>query len=171
MFCLVENMACLGSGIEFRPSGIAESGDGLFATRAFSKGEQITWYDGDLKHVFKVVGKQGLDRKQCRKWTHWRSVPELDFVIRGIKRGFGAFEGRGGASFANHFPEQQNCALRNGTKRVAMFCDDDFQWWPVRPTILVALRNISDGEELFVDYGTSGTAAHEIPAHILNTFS
>ena len=165
----VGSMATLGNGVEYRPSGIPESGDGLFATRAFAKGEQITWYDGDLKHVFKIFGKKALTTEESRQWSHWRSVPELDFVIRGIKRGFGAFDGRGGASLANHCPDQQNCAFRNGTKLVAMFCDDDFQWWPVRPTTLVALRNIIDGEELFVDYGTSGTAAHEIPAHVVNT--
>ena len=94
-------------------------------------------------------------------------MPEHDFVVRGIKRSAGAFDGRGGASLANHCPAKQNCALRNGTKQISMFCEDDFQWWQVRPTVLVAIEDVCDGEEIFVDYGCSATAAQEIPADVM----
>ena len=33
----------------------------------------------------------------------------------------------------------------------------------VRPTLLVATRKVDIGEEVFVDYGVSRMAAHEIP--------
>ena len=145
----------------YKESSIPGSGDGLFTTRSFSKGAAITWYDGDLKFVLKVIGKMNNDisRKQC---THWRSVPEHDLVVRGIRRGEGAFNGRGGASLANHDPSQQNCTFKNSNKCILMFCEDDFQWWQVRMMVLVALKDIGEGEEIFVDYGVSSTAPQEI---------
>ena len=164
-------MANLGHGVEFRLSSIPDSGDGLFATKRFNQGDAITWYDGDLKHVLKIVGKEQLGTEARKQWSHWRSVPELDFVVRGIKRGMGAFDGRGGASIANHCPQKQNCALRHGVKTISMFCEDDFQWWQVRPTLLIATRDVLEGEELFVDYGPSGTAAHEIRADVIGNVS
>ena len=157
----------MGNGIALRLSSIPDSGDGLFVTQDFKKGESITWYDGDLKHVLKVIGKVNLQSSASKEWSHWRSVPELDFVIRAIKRGCGAFSGRGGGSLINHLPEKQNCAFRNGTKAITMFCEDDFQWWPVRPTLVFAIVDVFEGDELFVDYGASGTAAHEIPADVV----
>ena len=75
--------------------------------------------------MLKVVGKVNQERFGSKEWSHWRSVPEVDFVIRGIKRGSGAFGGRGGGSLANHFPEKQNCVFRNGTKTLSMFCEDN----------------------------------------------
>jgi len=145
----------------FKKSSIPNSGDGLFATRAFSKGEAVTWYDGDLVFVLKVKGKMNTEKKGVY-WSHWRSVPEHDLVVRGIRRGFGAFEGRGGASLANHDRNRQNCSFKNSTKFVSMFFEDDFQWWPVRLMLLVATRDIFEGDEVFVDYGVSSTAPHEI---------
>ena len=166
-----QGFASLGNGIEYRLSSIPDSGDGLFVTRNFKKGEAINWYDGDLKHVLKIIGKVNLKVNASKEWSHWRSVPELDFDIRGIKRGYGAFCGRGGGSLINHFPEKQNCAFRNGTKTLSMFCEDDFQWWPVRPTLVFAIVDVFEGDELFVDYGASGTAAHEIPADVVGNVS
>ena len=156
----VETLATLGNGLEFKPSGIPESGDGLFASRDFSKGTAVTWYDGDLLFVLKVIGKK--NPKVMGEWSHWRSVPEHDLVVRGIRRGFGAFEGRGGGSLANHDPSRQNCTFKNSTKTISMFCEDDFQWWQVPVMLIVALQDISVGDELFLDYGVSSTAPHEL---------
>jgi hypothetical protein len=156
----LDTLASIGNGLEFRQSGIPDSGDGLFATRVFSKGVAVTWYDGDLLFVLKVLGKK--NPKIMGEWSHWRSVPEHDFVVRGIRRDFGAFKGRGGASMANHDPSRQNCTLKNSTKCISMFCGDDFQWWQVRVMLLVAMQDILVGDELFTDYGVSSTAPQEI---------
>ena len=146
--------------MEFRKSNIANSGDGLFALTPFARGDIVTYYDGDLKQVAKVTGKQQI---HFQEWTHWRSVPGYDLVIRGINRNSGAFDGRGGASLANHWPEKQNSAYKTRGHYIYMFCQDDFRWWRIPATLLVATRNISVGEEIYVDYGASSTAPQEIP--------
>ena len=153
----------LGDGIDFRHSTLAGAGDGLFALRAFRKGEVVTFYDGILLHMLKVTGK--FNKSLCvANWSHWRSVPERDLVIKGVSRNHGACDGRGGASIANHLPEKKNCTFTNARFYIPMFCEDDFEWTSVRPTLLITTRKVLIGEELFVDYGVSRTAAHEIPS-------
>jgi len=155
----------LGDGIDFRQSTLAGAGDGLFALRAFRKGEVVTFYDGILLHVLKVTGKFNKSLScDNANWSHWRSVPERDLVIKGVSRNHGACNGRGGASIANHMPEKKNCSLKNARFYIPMFCEVDFEWTMVRPTIMITTRKVLVGEELFVDYGVSRTAAHEIPS-------
>ena len=153
----------LGEGVEFKPSSISGGGDGLFALRVFRKGEIVTFYDGTLLHMLKVTGKYERSLFGTGTWIHWRSVPERDLVIKGVSRENGACNGRGGGSIANHCPEKQNCAFKYARFNIPMFCEEDFEWTMVRPTLLVATRKVDIGEEVFVDYGISRMAAHEIP--------
>ena len=152
----------LGVGVEFRPSSIVGGGDGLFALRVFRKGEVVTFYDGTLLHVLKVSGKYDTALCSVANWSHWRSVPERDLVIKGISRHDGACNGRGGASIANHYPEKQNGAFKYARFSIPMFSEQDFEWTMVRPTLLIARRKVEMGEKFFVDYGVSRTAAHEM---------
>ena len=155
----------LGDGVEFKGSSLSGAGDGLFTLRAFRKGEVVTFYDGTLLHILKITGKYNTALCGAGNWSHWRSVPERDLVIKGVSRRNGACNGRGGGSIANHFPEKQNCAFKYGRFTVPMFCEEDFEWTMVRPTLLVAITKLAIGEEIFVDYGGSRMAAHEIPSH------
>ena len=137
----------------------------MFAVRVFRKGEVVTFYDGTLLHVLKVTGKYDTAMSSLANWSHWRSVPERDLVIKGISRHNGACYGRGGASIANHYPERQNVAFKYARFTIPMFSEHDFEWTMVRPTLLIATRKVEIGEELFVDYGVSRTAAHEMSSN------
>ena len=134
----------------------------MFTLRTFRKGEVVTFYDGILLHVLKVTGKFINSCGGIANWSHWRSVPERDLIIKGVSRNSGACNGRGGASIANHWPEKKNCSFKNASFYIPMFCEDNFDWTRVRPTLLIATRKLEVGEEIFVDYGVSRTAAHEI---------
>ena len=90
----------LGVDVEARQSSILESGLGLFLMRDYPDGGIVTEYDGPLRYQSKIPGKR--DKSTLSELSHWRSVPNTDFVIEGISEKRGLLKGRGGASLANH---------------------------------------------------------------------
>ena len=145
----------LGVDVEARQSTIAESGLGLFLLRDYPDGGIVTEYDGPLRYQSKVTGKR--DKSTILGSSHWRSVPNTDFVIEGISATRGLLTGRGGASLANHKPgNRANCKFEIiWTKSVLRprFCEDDGCYHTVPRVVLTLLRPGATGDELFVDYG------------------
>ena len=145
----------LGVDVEARQSSILESGLGLFLMRDYPDGGIVTEYDGPLRYQSKITGKR--DKSTLSESSHWRSVPNTDFVIEGISEKRGLLMGRGGASLANHKPgNQANCKFEIiWTKSVLRprFCEDDGCYHTVPRVVLTLLRAGTTGDELFVDYG------------------
>ena len=128
----LDNLCTLGKGVEKHPSGIPSAGYGLFAARDFERGEYITYYDGE-----RITRKVALERRQCGRDSHIRSVAPMHECIDGFT-GETILYGRGCASLVNDNTDN-NCALINST------------WTP--DVLLRATRDISQGEELFASYG------------------
>ena len=144
----------IGIDVEARTSGLEDSGMGLFLLRDFPRAGPVTEYDGALRHARKVSGKSKLDLKMS---SHWRSLPGCDLVIEEISEKRGLFNGRGGASLANHKPGRAaNCKfdiLWAERDRIPRFCEDDGCHYVVPRIVLYLLRPAEKGDELFVDYG------------------
>ena len=162
----------LGDEIEAKPSEIDGGGLGLFLLKDFPSGGPVTEYDGSLRSHAKVVGKR--DQGFNLRTSHWRSLPGCDFVIEGISQGHGLFNGRGGASLANHKPGNQANAkfeiVWSERERIPRFCEDDGCFHVVPRIILSLLAPAKKGAEIFVDYGedTAKRFMETNPANVLN---
>jgi hypothetical protein len=150
----------IGIEVEARTSGIPDSGMGLFLLQDFTRAGPVTEYDGALRHVRKVSGKSSVDFKLS---SHYRTLPGCDLVIEGISEKRGLFNGRGGASLANHKTGRAaNCKFRilwAERDRIPRFCEDDGCHYVVPRIVLYLLQPAVKGDELFVDYGED-TAKH-----------
>jgi len=146
----------LGEEVEAKPSEIDGAGLGLFLLKDFPSGGPVTEYDGSLRCNAKVVGKRG-DNGSNVLTSHWRTLPGCDFVIEGISQGRGLFNGRGGASLANHKPGNEANAkfeiVWTERERIPRFCEDDGCFHVVPRIILSLLAPAKKGAEIFVDYG------------------
>ena len=145
----------LGVDVEAKQSSIPNSGFGLFLLRDYPNGGIVTEYDGPLRFNLKVTGKRVPIT--LSESSHYRSVPDSDFVIVGISRDRGLFNGRGGASLANHKPKSEaNCRFEAIWTKAAerpRFCEDDGCYHNVPRIVLTLVKPGFEGEELFVDYG------------------
>ena len=146
----------LGVDVEAKASAIDGAGLGLFLLRDYPKGGPVTEYDGSLRCHAKVIGKRQATIPNLRT-SHWRSLPGCDFVIEGISQHRGLFNGRGGASLANHKAgSDANCKFEIiWTERdcIPRFCEDDGCFHVVPRIILTLFKPARAGMELFVDYG------------------
>ena len=146
----------VGSVVEARKSGIDGAGLGLFLLKDFPGGGPVTEYDGSLRSNAKVVGKRD-ERTFHQQTSHWRTLPGCDFVIQGISQHEGLFDGRGGASLANHKKgNEANCKfdiIWTEREKVPRFCEDDGCFHLVPRIVLTLLAPAKKGTELFVDYG------------------
>jgi len=150
----------LGIDVEARQSGLPNSGLGLFLLRDHPRGGIVTEYDGALRHVRKVSGKRKVDKALS---SHWRSLPACDLVIEGISESRGLFNGRGGASLANHKAGREANSkfeiIWSERDRIPRFCEDDGCHYVVPRIVLTLLKPAFKGDEIFVDYGED-TAKH-----------
>ena len=145
----------LGVDVEARESGLPNTGLGLFLLRDYPRGGIVTEYDGALRHVRKVSGKRKLAEMTLS--SHWRSLPGCDLVIEGISEFRGLFNGRGGASLANHKTGREANSkfeiIWTERDRIPRFCEDDGCHYVVPRIVLTLLKPAFKGDELFVDYG------------------
>ena len=145
----------IGDGINVRSSNLKrvkggeEPGNGLFATMAFSKGDVITTYEGEVisSTVAKAVDANG---RPVRPQTHMKSI-DHHAVIDGIKH---AKRGHGGGSFIN---DPQRSELYNA-RMVTVDCVEIHGRKKGIPigVYIVATRSINKGEEIYVSYGKKG---------------
>ena len=146
----------LGAEVEARTSAIDGAGFGLFLLKDYERGGPVTEYDGSLRSHAKIVGKRDPIILGQRS-SHWRSLPGCDFVIEGISQHQGMFNGRGGASLANHKAgNHANCKFEIVWKErelIPRFCEDDGCFHIVPRIVLTLLGPAKQGDELFVDYG------------------
>jgi hypothetical protein len=149
-----KHAAVLGAGIEHRASHIPGI-QGLYATKAFKKGEIVTEYNGTLKD------KPPEEEKQRTKYESWYeiSVPGhkdiyLDGATAPIKDGYPA------AQLAN---DPRNTDLVNGkwcyTDDVRAGVKRKSELKSTAPVYtriwLRARKNIAKGDEIFVAYGST----------------
>lgn len=125
------SISTVGDGVAVRKSTVQHAGNGLFATRPFSRGETITEYSGT-----RLAGK--LDAAHLPVQTHIirRPHPSLgnDVYIDGIRH---QVRGRGGGSFANHRVNPNAEAVVDGEGRIVLRC----------------VAAISPEDEIFLNYG------------------
>jgi hypothetical protein len=143
----------IGEGIDVRKSSLmsdkGDTGNGLFATMAFSKGDVITTYDGEVisSTVAKALDAYG---KPVLQQTHMKSV-DSHLVIDGIKK---SETGKGGGSFIN---DPQGRELYNA-KMVTVDCvatSGRNKGIPIG-VYIVATRSIDEEDEIFMSYGKRG---------------
>lgn len=137
-FVEIRRLPTVGAGLSVRDSQIPKAGNGLFADRAFAKGEVVTFVDGPVVSDTVVRDRdQGLNTHVVTLMTHFLVVDAL----REPKLLCG------GGSFAND-------AMRKGAYNVRFEiwdCADVERFGKV--VVLRALRDIAAGEEVFVSYG------------------
>lgn len=132
---LRQKYASIDNGVHVKGSDLGPgAGLGLFASRAFKKGELITWYDGDVRPVMWAVAAKP------EELTHVRSLMMQEAVIDGLKKPLCCC---GGASFAND--------ARTTAAQSAKYFVKDVGAFPC--IVLKALRPIAAGEEILVSYG------------------
>jgi hypothetical protein len=150
-----------GDAIETRLSTIANAGQGLFVKRAFTTNEIVTYYEGAL---VKYISPKTLDPKLR---SHARTLfPMYSMLLGNVSRNGTRMinsdeKGIGGGAWIND-PRPMDPRQTDGIKPNVMYehvddmsNDND----PMlrnpngRLIIVVALRDISAGEEIFVSYG------------------
>lgn len=132
---LRQKYASIGNGVYPGPSTLGSAaGLGLFADRAFAKGELITWYDGQVRPA------KWAAAAKPEELTHVRTLMMREAVIDGVKK---PQRLSGGASFAND--------ARSAGAQSAKYFVKDIGAFPC--IVLKALRPIAAGEEILVSYG------------------
>ena len=140
-----------GESIEARLSAIPGAGRGLFATRAFAKGELVTAYDGPVIHYLP------MDQLPRRYQTHARVLAHRAYTVIGNHPAAHLGEdGYGGGALTNHAPRpgmvnaeyswvdsERNRPGGGGT----VF--NPFQ----RLLVIKATKAIKAGEEVLCSYG------------------
>lgn len=144
-FVNLDNVPYIGNGVSVAPSGIPNAGNGLFAERAFCRGDVVTFMDG-----YTLSDRDVRDREP-HQLSHVRTLMTHFLVIDGLKE---PFEGAGGGSFAN----DSLCPKRNNARFETWRCDDLSRFNTV--IVLRAKRDISRGEEIFVSYGSTYWRRH-----------
>jgi SET domain-containing protein len=121
--------ATIDDGVLISPSLIPNAGMGLFAQRAFRKGEYITLYDGE------VLTREEANKRPC----HTHMAAREGTIVDGLKT---PVRGKGGGSFANGtlFEKESNAII---------VCQ-------LASLFVKAKRNIKSGEEILVCYGRRG---------------
>ena len=146
-------LCTVGHGVGVRASGLGlDAGMGLFAERAFKRGQPITEYAGERITSQKRSGARyvvdpdvfeaalRVDVQTHLAHSRFEGAHGAhSVVIDGLKT---ARVGEGGGSFAN--------AHRPANARHAADTPDRI--------IVIATANIAAGQEIFVDYGTNGVA-------------
>jgi hypothetical protein len=134
----LDKIPVLGNGIELRESRISGAGRGLYTTRDFKLNEIITFYVG---HLFSE--KERIHMQQAGLGTHCKPLQLKHTYLDGVKI---AFKGMGAAQLVNH-----------GSKTTV---NCDWIYLDVHPgsgskvIALRATRDVVQGEELYVNYGT-----------------
>lgn len=114
-------------GLEVRPSRIPSAGSGLFTNRAFASGSVVCTYTGDVYEraaALHLADKSYLMKLGNGTYVDARTRP--DVLARYIN----------------------DCRGRLGGYNVVFDKQPD-----MARALVVALRDIAEGEELFVDYG------------------
>jgi len=132
------SLPVVGGGVEVRPSGIIGAGNGLFAARAFGKGDVVTFVDGP------VVSDSVVRSRDPSLNTHVRTLMSHFLVVDALRS---PQQGKGGGSFANDPLDKESINVRFEV----CDCTDAERFGKV--VVLRALRAIDSGEEIFVSYG------------------
>jgi SET domain-containing protein len=118
--------AALDEGVEIRDSTLVGAGKGLFAKREFHAGDVICEYIGKMLSVKEVF------RLEDHSYLMRLGSPNI------------YIDGKDVFSFARHINDNRN-KLKHNVK---------FEKYPQeRKALVVAIKNIKPGDELFVDYG------------------
>ncbi len=151
----VDHIGVIGRDVEVRGSTLGGlAGSGLFAGRKFGVGEAITHYDGYLTRR-EDYPRAGSVRSYDVTSDWVAGIRGTDFLVHGLTV---PIAGRGGGSFSNHKrpPNAKFIYMRKGLNCVNYFgvqCGSHFLHAGIPCIILVAAREIDEGEEIFSDYG------------------
>jgi hypothetical protein len=142
------SVACIGDGVHVKTSTIPGAGLGLFATRNFKKNELITEYDGRI--IDNKTAKQ-VQKNHPGQSFHFVALSLGRTVIDGIKT---PIPGRGGASFTNDSMNNPpyNAKFFRTYKVMPDLPDHRTGLTELTRLFLKATRDITKGEEIFVDY-------------------
>lgn len=124
--------------VEVKKSTISSAGKGLFATKAFAKGEYVTSYKGDL------LTKEQYDAMD----------PSNDYVLMVSKNKFIDAE-------KSTVQDARYCNMARSKDRPAVRNNVAFSYSTQRGAFIVALKAIKPGDELLVSYGRSYWPAKE----------
>ena len=146
-----------GGNFAIKKSNIKGAGQGVFATKSFSKGDYITYYDGQI-----ISNKEAQRREKLEEHSHFKTVLSGMLVISGLTM---PAKGRGAASFVNadrraecntEFIQKSGIVdpmlpgsegwLRRGKEKNYMALGLN------EIVLLRAKRDIQDGEEFLVYY-------------------
>jgi len=134
----------IGDGLEVKASTITGAGRGLFATVAFPSGAAITEFNAA------EISRQGAE------WLHRNNSPASRYLVTFAAQHtimlarMDPIDGYGGAQFANHSDDvKQVNAKRTVIRRDIHIC-----------VVLVAVRTIQPGDEIFYRYGRSAFGTH-----------
>ncbi|CAM3626877.1 SET domain-containing protein [Parendozoicomonas haliclonae] len=141
----------LGDGIKVGPSTLPNAGNGLFTTRAFRKGEFITWYHGErilLGSTDKV--SRFKDERNPTVWGHRATVVKNWLVIDGIKSpNVPGTDRVGGGSFMN---DGISVFCPPNTELVPMEVEHNPPLENEHDLLVRATQTIPAGEECFLKY-------------------
>ena len=156
----MSRVAVIGEGVEIKKSSIIGADRGLFASRAFSRNEVITEYDGE------VISTHEASARRARNGPgHLKTLLPQFAVLDG---NIVPEAGRGGGSFANDigFDVVEHTYTRNHPRHNAVYTHRVLPIPSKRTGIAVlgsvwlkAMRDIREGEEIFVSYGKGFWAA------------
>lgn len=133
----------LNAGVSVRQSSIRGGGRGVWAERAFARGELITEYAGEV-----LCAEEARKRTERGQFQFLATLAPGYKVIEGIRE---PREDCGCASFINHSATAKNAVLE---------AKDDKKLTHKR-LFAKALRPIQAGEEVFIDYGRTYWRRHE----------
>lgn len=164
MQALRATLPVLGAGLATALSQLPGAGRGLFAARAFARGEVVTFYDGPIVAYVRPAAMP------ARYAMHAAVLVPMRYVILGNHplAELGTL-GRGGAALANHAPPKMNAELTHfdSAANDALIAGGSTELGPYdRLKLLVATRPIAEGEEVLTSYGRDAWQRHARPEHV-----
>lgn len=149
----------IGSGIEIVASTLGtHAGYGAFVTEPVCEGNVVTVYDGWL--IPRALVPRPGEPRDRELWQHCMAMKATDYVVLGLRY---PIIGRGAGSFVNHCAGHANVAVRVIANTFAWDYFGDTAMtnaidgkMPV--LVVVALRSIEAGEELFMKYPSGACA-------------
>ena len=118
-----------------KTSTIPDAGDGLFARRGSVDDRTIVFKSGDVicQYNGEIISQQTLEER------YGDNTAPYGVELRAGRKEDGALA-RGVGTLINHYPRKKNCRIAVNRANRAQ---------------IIAIKNIKNGDELFVSYGRS----------------
>lgn len=166
-------LATVGKGVEIRTSTIPNAGRGLFAKRAFRRGEPITEYYGEIIDWQEANARrgEGQDSHVAGHICGYNAIDAL-FLPNGqrIRAPERELVGHGGGGYANDSREPNamlSFADSEYNREVSAKMANPNYFGPrlrrdprQRVTYLVATQDIAEDDEIFINYGRDYRVCH-----------